>query len=257
MLLDVTGVSVTYHARGGGVFTALEDVSISVGAGETVGIIGMSGSGKSTLARIVCGLEAADAGQVTFDGETCDAKTPPNRRPREFKRALLGMQAVFQHPAATFPDRMTVGTAVEEGVAYRGVPRAERHGLMLAALEQVGLPASYARKHAWELSGGECQRAAIARAIISSPKLLVCDEPTSALDATIQAQVVRMIRDLCRDMSMACLFISHDLALVRGLCTRAYVMDAGHVVEEGPCAQLFENPQAQATKTLVEAILEI
>lgn len=256
MLLAIDEVSLSYRKRGGE-FLALDRAGIAVGEGEAVGLVGRSGSGKSTLALVAAGLEAASSGTVTFDGVSCDARIPLRKRLREFRRAMLEMQMVFQHPAATFTYRMMVGTAVEEGVAYRGVSREERKERSLAALAQVGLPESYARKHAWELSGGECQRAAIARAIVSRPKLLICDEPTSALDATVQARIVRLIRDLCDDMGMACLFISHDLALVRGLCGRAYVMDAGRIVEEGPTSCLFDDPQAEATRRLVDAVLEI
>lgn len=254
MLLQVDGICKAYPA-GDGMHVALDDVSLSVDTGETVGLIGASGSGKSTLASVVLGLEPADAGTVAFDGVTCSAALPRRRWPRSFRAAALGMQVVFQHPAASFSERMRIGDAVAEGVAYRGVPRGECEQRALAALEQVGLPRSYAGKFSWELSGGECQRAAIARAIVSGPKLLICDEATSALDMTVQAQVANLLHDLCGEMDMACLFISHDLALVRGFCSRAYVIDSGRIVEHGLCADLFNRPKAEATRTLVSAIV--
>lgn len=256
MLLEVAGVSKSYQSREG-VFTALSSVGLNVQAGEIVGLIGMSGSGKSTLASVVAGLETADTGTVTFDGVSSEASVSPRKRSAEFKQAMTGLQMVFQHPASSFSDRMRIGKGVAEGVAYRGIPKSEQIDLALAAIERTGLPRSSASKYPWELSGGECQRAAIARAIVGSPKLIVCDEPTSALDVTVQAQVVNLLARLCAEQGMACLFISHDLALVRGLCTRAYVIEAGAVVEEGPVARLFDAPEAEATKRLVASVVTI
>lgn len=256
MLLEAKGIYLTYQAKAGPNLV-LDDVGISMAKGEAVGLIGMSGSGKSTLARVVVGLEAADRGTLSFDGVSCDASLAPFRRPRGFRKACLGMQMVFQHPASTFPPHMTVETAVAEGVAYRGMSRRDCASKAREALQLVGLDPAFAEKRAWELSGGQCQRAALARAIVSRPKLLICDEPTSSLDATVQAQIVHLIKGLCDELEMACLFISHDLALVRGLCSRAYVMDGGRVVEEGPCARLFEAPRAEATRRLLDAIIEL
>ena len=256
MLLEVKGVSKSYSTRNGA-FLALDDAGLSVDSGEIVGLIGTSGSGKSTLADIITGLEVADEGTVSFDGVQADASVRMARRARAFRKAMAGMQMVFQHPASSFSARMRIGKGVAEGVAYRGVPQAERAELALSAIERVGLPRSYADKYAWELSGGECQRAALARAIVGRPKLLVCDEPTSALDVTVQAQIVNLLVRLCAEEGMACLFISHDLALMRGLCSRSYVIDAGSIVEEGPVAKLFEDPRADATKRLVASVATI
>jgi len=256
MLLQADGISKTYRTREG-LFTALDDVSLHVGEGEIVGLIGTSGSGKSTMASILLGLESADAGRIEFLGASCDAFAKMRKRPAEFRAALANMQMVFQNPASTFSDRMRIGEGVAVGIAYRGVPKSERANRVAETLDAVGLPQSYANKHAWELSGGECQRAAIARAIISRPQLLICDEPTSALDVTIQAQIVHLLARLCRENHMACLFISHDLALVRGLCERVYVMDAARIVEQGTAAAVLESPQSDAAKRLVNSIIEI
>jgi peptide/nickel transport system ATP-binding protein len=253
MLLDVSGVSKRYRSEDGW-FTALDDAHVAVDAGQIVGLIGSSGSGKSTLARVVVGLETADAGTMQLDGVTSDLSKPLRKRTKEQRKSLSGLQMVFQHPAASFSARMRILEGVAEGVAYRGHARGECEGMALDALEQVGLPRSYVRKYAWELSGGECQRAALARAIVGGPKLLVCDEPTSALDVTVQAQIVDLIARLCAERGMACLFISHDLALVRNLCSRAYVIDAGAIVEEGPVSDLFQAPKTQATKRLLASI---
>lgn len=252
-MLVVEHVRKTYR-RGGESFIALDDVSLSVGSDECVGVIGASGSGKSTLASVVIGLEAADGGTEVFNGVPLDVSVRPAARPKAQRAALLDMQMVFQHPASSFMPRMKVADGIREGLAYRpGYCRDEAAAKVTEALECVGLPARYGSKRIGELSGGECQRAAIARAIISRPKLLVCDEPTSALDVTVQASVIELLVRLRRELAMSCLFISHDLALVRGFCDRVYVMDAGRVVEEGPSAILFENPRTDVARRLVAA----
>ena len=253
MLLEVSDVCKEYRTERGWL-KVLDHAHVEVDAGQIVGLIGSSGSGKSTLARMVVGLETADAGTMAFEGESCDLSLPMRKRSREFRSALAGIQMVFQHPAASFSARMRIGEGVAEGVAYQGFSRGECKQMALDAIEQVGLPRTYAQKYPWELSGGECQRAALARAIVGSPKLLVCDEPTSALDVTVQAQIVKLIARLCRERDMACLFISHDLALVRNLCSRAFVIDGGSIVEEAAVSNLFDNPQADATKRLLAAI---
>lgn len=257
MLLEAHGICKSFGTADQR-FDALTDVSVGVDAGECVGIIGESGCGKSTLARILIGLDAADTGTVRFQGYEADASVRPPRRPAEVRAAFLDMQMVFQNPQNTFSDRMRVGEGVEEGIAYRrGYQKGEGRRLVLETLEMVGLPASYARKYAWELSGGECQRAAIARAILSKPKLLICDEPTSALDVTVQAQIINLLIGLCRELRMACLFISHDLVLVQGFCERLYVMGRGRVVEEGQTADIFAHPQDEHSVRLLSSVLSL
>lgn len=256
MLLEVRDITKTYRTRDG-LFTALDGVSFALEEGEILGLIGSSGSGKSTVASIVTGLELADSGSICLMGAQCDASVRVSKRPADFRKALAGVQMVFQNPGSSFSDRMRIGEGIAEGIAYRGVPKGEHPQRVAEVLDMVGLPQSYARKHAWELSGGECQRAAIARAIISRPRLLICDEPTSALDVTVQAQIVHLIADLCRDMGMTCLFISHDLALVRGLCNRVCVLDAGRVAERGLAADVLAHPRSDAAKRLVASIIEL
>ena len=256
MILRAEGIMKAYRTRDG-ILQALDGVSIEVCEGQTVGLIGASGCGKTTLASVIAGLETADAGTIELLGATCDASLRPSRRSAGFREAIKGLQMVFQNPASSFSERMRIGTAVAEGVAYRGVPRSEHDRLVRESLEKVGLPASYAQKHVWELSGGECQRAAIARAIIAQPRLLVCDEPTSALDVTVQAQVVHLLADLTRELGMSCLFISHDLALVRGLCDYVYVLDAGRVVEQGEPNAVFDDPQSAAAQRLAASAIDL
>ena len=254
MLLEVAGVHKTYDAKDGP-FTALAGVGLNVAAGEIVGLIGTSGSGKSTLADVVVGLEAADEGRIEFNGASCDASVPMRKRSREFRQAMTQMQMVFQHPASSFSERMRIGQGVAEGVAYCGVSKGECEARALDALQQVGLPRAYAGKYAWELSGGECQRAALARAIVGNPKLLVCDEPTSALDVTVQARIVELLRDIRRERNATYLFICHDIALVQAFCDRVVVMSRGKLVEEGIPDDVIANPLEEYTKNLIASIL--
>lgn len=255
MLLTASHINKTFRS-GKESFHVLKDVDICVDERECVGLIGTSGSGKSTLANIIIGLEQANSGELDFAGISIDPSISARRRSPQTRNALLNMQMIFQHPVSSFSERMNVGTAVMEGLAYReGFNRVQAEKRMRSVLELVGLPVSYEKKHAWELSGGECQRAAIARAIIGKPKLLICDEPTSALDVTVQAHILALLKNLCEELSMACLFISHDLAVVRGFCCRLYVMDAGKIVEKGSTDQIFANPQSDAAKRLLESLI--
>lgn len=244
VLLRVCGLEKSYMQTSRFGHTALRGVSFKVCEGECVGIVGPSGCGKSTTARIVARLECPDAGSVFFNGQTLGSgQGKPGVRPSRAKRKQLvqawsQMRMVFQNPEASFAPTMTVGQAVAEGVRYTpGFKRlVEDAGslerLVADALEDVELPAAYAAKRAFEISGGECQRAALARAIIGQPRLIVCDEPTSALDVTIQARIMALLEHLHTRHGTAFLFISHDLALVNGFCDRIYRMEAGSMVEE-------------------------
>lgn len=238
MLLEVDSITKSFPDQTAPV---LDRVSFALDEGERVGIIGPSGSGKSTLARIIARLERADAGSVTFNGarihfggkagqdmkRRMSKRAKPSRaEQRQAHVAWLDMQMVFQNPEASFSDHMSIGEAVWEGAAYHPafaqVTREEREKKVLRTLEVVGLDRSFATKHAFELSGGEAQRAAIARAIIGDPKLIICDEATSALDVTVQAHIMNLLERLYSARGMAVLFISHDLALVQNFCDRIY-----------------------------------
>jgi ABC-type oligopeptide transport system ATPase subunit len=256
-LLEAHGITKAF-GKGTAAITAVDAVNLDIGEGEIVGLIGESGSGKSTFGSIFCGLEEADAGSVSFCGTDCEATTAMRKRSSRAKGVLRNMQVVFQNPQSTFSDRMKIGAGIAEGIAHReDVSRSERQMRMFEALDAVGLPRAYADRHAWELSGGECQRAAIARAVISRPRLLICDEPTSALDVTVQAQIISLLVDLCHERSMSCLFISHDLVLVRGFCSRLYVMQKGCIVEENTTDELFENPKDPYTRQLLDAVIAL
>lgn len=224
MLLVARGLNKTFAQKGEAV---LRDVSLGIDAGEKVGIVGRSGSGKSTLARIIAGLETADSGTVAFNGVTrVQHESTTRAQKRAAYRAWLSMQMVFQNPEASFSSHMNIGRAVAEGIAYHPqFEKVDRKMLVDKALCEVGLDPAVASKRAFELSGGQCQRAAIARAIISNPKLIICDECTSALDVTVQARIMDLLERLQRDYGMAFMFISHNRALVQNFCDRVYSFD--------------------------------
>lgn len=248
MLLRAEGVCKDFGSESE---TVLSGASFKVATAEKVGIVGRSGSGKSTLARIVAGLEPADAGRVIFDGavraygtatpqsasnpDASSEEGPLRSGRREVRRSWLSMQMVFQNPEASFSSHMNLGEAVWEGAAYHPsfahAGRARRRALVADALEAVGLPASIASKRAFEVSGGQCQRAALARAIIGEPQLIICDEATSALDVTVQAKIMNLLEELHASRRMAFLFISHNLPLVANFCDRIYELRDGLLVE--------------------------
>ncbi|MFM7684863.1 MAG: ABC transporter ATP-binding protein, partial [Actinomycetota bacterium] len=214
---------------------ALAGVSIEVARGEDVGIVGESGSGKTTLARILVGLERADTGDMRWHVDD-----PPARR----------AQIVFQDPTSALNPRITVGAALAEALAVGGRNRSEVPEL----LQSVGLPAEYARRRPSALSGGEQQRVAIARAIAPRPHLLICDEPVSSLDVSVQAQILNLMNDLLEQLGLALLFITHDLAVVRQVVTRAYVMHNGGVVETASMDTLVTSPTHDYTRRLFASV---
>ena len=198
----------------------LDDVNFTLSAGECLGIVGLSGGGKSTLARIIARLIDCDGGKIFLCGDDITHATG-----NAFYR---NMQMIFQMPEDSFNPRRTLGASIAEPIKnFLGGDNLR--GQVEELLTEVGLPADYAERYPREVSGGECQRAAIARAISVAPKLLICDEATSALDVTIQAQVVALIRKLCVRRNIACLFITHDLATLKKLADRVLVLEDGRL----------------------------
>ena len=229
----------------------LHGVSLSLKAGESLGIVGESGSGKSTLARSVMGLEKPQSGSVTING-----KDIYSLGRAELKAARKEFQAIFQDPYGSLDPRHSVRRILAEPVvSLEGATTAEsREERIGQVLEAVGLPASAADKYPHEFSGGQRQRIAIARALITRPKLIVADEPVSALDVSIQAQVLNLMMDLQEQFGLSYLFISHDLGVMRVITDRVAVIHLGKIVEEGPTNEVFDNPQHPYTQALVNAV---
>lgn len=232
------------------VVQALDEVSFTLHAGRSLGIVGESGSGKSTLARLVMALEAPTAGRVLLDGQDLNTLSPA-----ELRRTRSKVQMVFQDPYGSLDPRRTVGQTVAEPLAVlHGASRSEQRTRAGEALEAVGLRAADLAKYPHEFSGGQRQRIAIARALITRPKLIVADEPVSALDVSVQAQVLNLMQDLQDEFGLTYLFISHDLSVVDMVCDEVVVLQSGRIVEQGPPQRLFQRPEHPYTQRLLAAV---
>ena len=237
-------------SRRGRAFPAVTDVSLQVAPGEVVGLVGESGSGKTTLGRLAAGLVPLAGGQVLLRGE--DVLAAPRAQRRHLRR---GLAFVHQDPEASLDPRLSVGTSIREPLDIHRVGTiAERDARVRELLEAVQLPASYAARRPRELSGGQRQRIALARALALEPALLVADEPTSALDVSVQARVLDLFRELQEQLGFACLFISHDLAVVHRVADRVAVLRAGELVEVGSVDTVFTQPAEDYTRRLLAAV---
>jgi oligopeptide transport system ATP-binding protein len=230
---------------------AVEDVTLDIWEGETLGLVGESGCGKSTLGRTVLRLIEPTAGRIVFDG--VDITAEPQRGLIPFRRR---MQMIFQDPYASLNPRMTVGDTLAEPLEIHGIVKtaAERRQRVAALLGKVGLRADASARYPHEFSGGQRQRIGIARALAVEPRFLVCDEPISALDVSIQAQIVNLLQDLQEAEGLTYLFISHDLEIVRHICDRVAVMYLGRIVELAPAASLYGQPRHPYTQALLSAV---
>jgi peptide/nickel transport system ATP-binding protein len=229
----------------------LHGIDLDLAEGEALGIVGESGCGKSTLARAVMALERPQSGSIRFAGQDLFALDAAGLR-----AARVGFQAVFQDPYGSLDPRQRVARIVAEPVAslQPDLPRAERRARVLSALAEVGLGESAAEKYPHEFSGGQRQRIAIARALVTRPRLIVADESVSALDVSVQAQVLNLLMDLQERLGLATLFISHDLGVIAAVTDRVAVMFQGRVVEEGPTAAIFAAPAHPYTAALADAV---
>ena len=231
-----------------GYVKAVNDVSLTVRAGETLGVVGESGSGKTTLALAILRL-VSSTGRITVLGRDIQ-----NVRTRDLRSLRRDLQVVFQDPFGSLSPRMTAEEIIAEGLGVHGVaPGRNRHDMVAEIMVEVGLDPATKGRYPHEFSGGQRQRIAIARAMILRPKLVVLDEPTSALDMTVQVQIVSLLRDLQAKHGLAYIFISHDLRVVRALSHKVMVMRNGDVVEAGETAAVFANPQTDYTKALMQA----
>lgn len=249
-LLSVQHVSKSFTGTGKAEYRAIDDISFTIHAGEIVGIVGPSGSGKSTLAKLISRLTNVTAGTISFAGQDVTAC-----RGKQLRQYYDDVQMVFQTPQTTFDPRKTLGDGIGESLRNRGVPRTERGRKVIDVLGQCGLDPSFAERYPREVSGGQCQRASIARAIAVEPQLLICDEATSSLDVTLQAQIVSLLQSLRQTRRMACLFITHNLALAEGFCDRLLVLHDGKIVESGRTEDVLTRPKSPYTKRLIDAVL--
>lgn len=225
---------------------AVDRVSLSVAEGETLGLVGESGCGKSTLGRIAAGILTPDTGSVLLGGK------PVMEGER---KVTTRVQTVFQDPFASLDPRMKVGEAVAEGPLAHGlVARGDARAYVADWFARVGLDPSVADRYPHQFSGGQRQRIAIARALAMKPDLLICDEPVASLDVSIQAQILNLFLQLRRDLGLTCLFISHDLSVVRHVSDRLAVMYLGRVIEIGPADEVFRNPAHPYTAALLESV---
>jgi len=255
-VLGISSLAVQYLQRdtwrsGRRALHALHDVNLELGPGEAVGVVGESGSGKSTLARAALQLIRPGSGRVTWMGRSL-AELPA----REMKRLRRNVQIVFQDPLASLDPRMTVAAIVAEPLEVHepSLDAAARHHRVMEMLARVGLSAEMAGRYPHEISGGQCQRVGIARAMILGPRLLVCDEPVSALDVSVQAQILDLLASLKSEHGMSILLVSHNLAVVRRLCDRVLVLYRGRMMELADSRALFSRPLHPYTRELLEAV---
>lgn len=229
---------------------AVAGIDIRVARGTTLAVVGESGAGKSTVGRLVLRLIESDAGNVELLGSDLMAMSRGDLR-RMRRRATM----IFQDPYTSLNPRMLIETAVAEPLIAAGVGSSSvREKRVREALDAVGMAAHHAQRFPYELSGGQLQRIAIARALITDPDFIVCDEPVAALDMSTQAQVINLLRDLQQERGLAYLFISHDLSLVQVLADEVAIMRHGRLVESGPAQQIFTNPSDDYTRTLIDAV---
>jgi peptide/nickel transport system ATP-binding protein len=250
--LQVTGLARSF-SRDGRPVAAVDDVSFAIRPGETLALAGPSGSGKSTVARLVMRLLEPDKGEISIGGQAVTAL-----RGEALRKARRQFQMVFQDSNAAFNPRTTVGRALEDPLRLHDiVPKSARPQRVAELLEQVGLSPSLASRAIHEISGGQRQRVALARAIATRPSLIVLDEALSAIDSSVRSGILDLLVELQRSDTIAYLFISHDLALVRAISHRVAIMDCGRIVEIGETTALLDNPQSATAKALIAAVPQL
>ena len=230
--------------------TAVDDVSFELERGECLGIVGESGSGKSTIARMITHLEPVTDGQIFLKG-----KDITHARGKSLRKTYQDIQMVFQMPMESFDPRRTLGDGIGESLRNMGISRDETRKRVEKLLERCGMDREYADRYPHQVSGGQCQRAAIARALAVSPEILICDEATSALDVTVQKQILELLRELKEKEELSFLFICHDLALVQEFCDKVLVLYQGKVVEYGTPDEIINHPKKDYTRKLGESVL--
>ena len=255
-LLEVEDLHVRYRAAGWlkarltgekAEFDAVNGVSFRIGAGETLGLVGESGSGKSTIARTLLGLKRAHSGSIVFDGEEISRAGT-----RDYARLRRDIAMMWQDPTGSLSPRLTIGSLVTEPLRIHGV-RANMRDEAARLLEMVGLPADFAGRFPYQLSGGQARRVGVARALALEPRLVVADEPTAGLDMSIQAEVLNLLGEMQERLGIAMLVITHNLNVVRHITDRMAIMYLGRFVEQGPTQRIFDAPCHPYTEALLSA----
>ena len=240
-------------------FAAVDEVSFELKRGQCLGIVGESGSGKSTVARLITGLLPCTEGKVLFypssEGTESGCIDISQAGIRQLKQAYRHMQMVFQMPAESFDPRRTLGDGIGESLRNMGIKGTELKTKVDNLLELCGLTPEFASRYPHQVSGGQCQRAAIARALALDPELLICDEATSALDVTVQKQIMELLIKLRQKNGLSVIFICHDLALVQMFCDRVIVMKQGKIVDTGTPEEIIWSPREEYTRNLIESVL--
>lgn len=249
-ILQVENLTRIFPGRGKEMFMAVDHMSFQLAPGETLGIVGESGSGKSTVARLITRLIDPTEGAIVLDGQDIT-----HARGDTLRQAYKKIQMVFQNPVGSFDPRRTLGDGIGESLKNSRLSKAETKRRVAELLTMCDLPPEFADWYPHEVSGGQCQRAAIARALAIEPKVLICDEATSALDVTVQQQIMELLRSLREKSGIACIFICHNLALVQSFCDRLLVMYDGKVVEEGTPDEVIFHPSSAYTRQLIDSIL--
>ncbi len=230
--------------------TAVDDVSFELRQGECLGIVGESGSGKSTIVKMITHLQSITEGNVILKG-----KDITNIKGKELREVYKDIQMVFQMPMESFDPRRTLGDGIGESLRNMGLSRKETRERVEKLLERCGLDKEYADRYPHQVSGGQCQRAAIARALAVEPSVLICDEATSALDVTVQKQILELLMELKQKENFSFLLICHDLALVQAFCDRVLVLYHGETVESGTPDEIINHPKMDYTKKLIDSVL--
>ena len=251
-VLKVQDLTKVFTRKGQPYVIAVDHISFELMPGECLGLVGESGSGKSSTVNLITRLLDPTEGRIFLDGEDIT-----ERKGRELRRIYRKMQMVFQTPTESFDPRRTLGDGIGESLRNSGLSRAETKKEVARLLTQCGLTPDFADRYPHQVSGGQCQRAAIARALAIKPKLLICDEATSALDVTIQQEILSLLNELRRanGSELSILFICHDIALVQQFCDRVVVMYNGRLVEQGTPNEVIRHPQDEYTKRLIDSIL--
>ncbi|MBO5640734.1 MAG: ABC transporter ATP-binding protein [Oscillospiraceae bacterium] len=251
-VLKVENLTKVFTRKGQPDFTAVDHIGFELYPGECLGLIGESGSGKTTVVNMITRLLDSSEGRIVLDGEDITRLSGKGLR-----KAYSKMQMVFQTPTDSFDPRCTLGDGIGESLRNLGMGRAETKQEVERLLTECGLTPEFASRYPHQVSGGQCQRAAIARALAVKPKLLICDEATSSLDVTIQKEIIALLNELrwAKDSDLSILFICHDIALVQQFCNRVLVLYKGKIVEQGVPDEVIRHPKDPYTKRLIDSIL--